>query len=340
MAGTNIETFSVSPDDIAFVGQNLRRPECILAFEDGSLITSHPQGVLVIGPDGAEAVRGDRDYDGFERAGSEAERYGTGSLPTGFALLPGGDIVIANFGRNRFERIARDGTVSVFLDTLNGRPIGKANFTYRDGLGRLWLTVSVQHSDWVEAVKLGKIDDGLVILVDEQGPRVVASGIGFTNEVRLDAAGEWLYVVETFRHRICRFRVAPNGDLSDRQVYGPDPLPLHPDGIAFDEAGNLWIVAPIDEKVVAITPEGRLVTLLDLGNPERIADYQRAADQGDFSFDHVWRAGWAPNPLLTGLAFGGPDRRTVYLGSLGGTRLPTFRAPVAGLEMAHWRERP
>ena len=34
--------------------------------------------------------------------------------------------------------------------------------------------------------------------------------------------------------------------------------------------------------------------------------------------------------LPTSLAFGGPDGRTVYVGSLAGNTLATFQAPVAG----------
>ena len=36
------------------------------------------------------------------------------------------------------------------------------------------------------------------------------------------------------------------------------------------------------------------------------------------------------------VTFGGPDLRTVYVGSLRGTRIPYFRSPVAGLPMVHW----
>jgi hypothetical protein len=38
----------------------------------------------------------------------------------------------------------------------------------------------------------------------------------------------------------------------------------------------------------------------------------------------------------TSLCFAGPDRRTVYVGSLAMSRLPTFRSPVPGLPMSHW----
>jgi len=41
-------------------------------------------------------------------------------------------------------------------------------------------------------------------------------------------------------------------------------------------------------------------------------------------------------PWTTSVTFGGPDLKTVYLGSLKGTRLPSFISPVAGLAMSHW----
>jgi gluconolactonase len=41
-------------------------------------------------------------------------------------------------------------------------------------------------------------------------------------------------------------------------------------------------------------------------------------------------------PWMASVTFGGADLRTVYLGSLLGTRIPCFRSPVAGLPMVHW----
>jgi gluconolactonase len=39
----------------------------------------------------------------------------------------------------------------------------------------------------------------------------------------------------------------------------------------------------------------------------------------------------------TSVCFAGPDLRTVHVGSLAMPRLPTFRSPVPGLPMSHWR---
>ena len=42
-------------------------------------------------------------------------------------------------------------------------------------------------------------------------------------------------------------------------------------------------------------------------------------------------------PMMASVTFGGPDLRTVYLGSLMGTTIPCFRSPVTGLPLPHWK---
>jgi hypothetical protein len=39
---------------------------------------------------------------------------------------------------------------------------------------------------------------------------------------------------------------------------------------------------------------------------------------------------------ISSLSFGGPDRRTAYLGCLLGDAIAYFRAPVAGHAPVHW----
>jgi hypothetical protein len=39
--------------------------------------------------------------------------------------------------------------------------------------------------------------------------------------------------------------------------------------------------------------------------------------------------------LPTNICFGGPDRRTAYIGNLMGPSLPTFRVPVPGMALVH-----
>ena len=41
---------------------------------------------------------------------------------------------------------------------------------------------------------------------------------------------------------------------------------------------------------------------------------------------------------MASVTFGGPDLKTVYLGSLTGSRLPSVRSPVAWLPLPHWHD--
>lgn len=40
--------------------------------------------------------------------------------------------------------------------------------------------------------------------------------------------------------------------------------------------------------------------------------------------------------MMASVTFAGPDLKTVYLGTLMGSRLPSFRSRVAGLPLARW----
>ena len=99
--------------------------------------------------------------------------------------------------------------------------------------------------------------DGYIVLLDEKGPRVVRDDIYFTNEIRLDSSEEYLYVAETMKARIIRFRVQPDGSLTDKEVFGPDGLSVGGavDGFAFDAEGNVWVTMVLRNGVGIITTE-------------------------------------------------------------------------------------
>lgn len=182
--------------------------------------------------------------------------------------------------------------------------------------------------------------DGYICLIDEKGVRIVADGFHFTNEIRFDAAEEWLYVAETTGKRVSRLRVQPDGSLTDREIYGPSSLGAGAiDGIAFDAYGNLWATMIFADRLVAITPEGDLLELLNDGDPQATACFETEFASGrPVGFDTMMACGGTICPWLASITFGGPDLCTVYLGGLRATQIPTFTSPVAGLPMVHWGE--
>lgn len=331
--------WQVDRTQIRHVGHDLQRPECILAEPDGSLWTADARGGVVhIAPDGRQTLVAQQAVELASAGGprSAESLIMGGTLPNGIAFDRDGNIVIANFGTDAIELMTRTGQSRTLFDRIDGQPLGKANFVLCDRKGRIWFTVTTRQVPWTKSIN-ERTADGYVGLIDEHGIRIVADGFVGTNEIRFDANEEWLYVVETNARRISRLRVAANGDLSDREVYGPRDLGGFPDGFAFDAHGNLWITLILTERLVAITPEGDLLTLLDDGNPAALAVYEAAYATGSTTPEMMGACRGTLAPMMASLTFGGTDLQTVYLGSLGGNTLPSFRAPVAGLPMSHWR---
>ena len=329
--------WQVEREAIGFVGHDLQRPECILAERDGTLWTADARGVMRIAADGSQTLIRQRAgrADGAEGALDAAATLLGGSLPNGIAFDRQGDILIANFGTDAIELMTRDGQSRTLYDRIDGLPLGKTNFVLTDSRGRIWFTVTTRLQPWTRSIN-ERVADGWVGLIDERGIRVVAEGFIGTNEIRFDAREEWLYVVESNGRRISRVRVAADGTCSARETYGPPDLGGIPDGFAFDTAGNLWITLILSERLVALTPDGEVLTLLDDGHAEALAALDAHWAAGTVTPEVMNACKGTLAPWMASVTFGGPDLRTVYLGSLQGTTLPWLRSPVAGLPLAHW----
>ena len=330
--------FEIDKTALRYTGADLQRPECILAERDGTLWSADARGGVVrIENDGTQRIVRQRQSGHFEGAASEASRYLEGTLPNGMAFARNGDFLIANFGTDCLEVMTREGDSRVLADSIGGRPIGKVNFVLRDSKDRLWVTVSTKVRNWMHALRTD-LKDGYIALYEDGAFRIVADGFGFTNEIRFDAREEFLYVVETTGGCITRLRADAKGNLSGREVFGPSNLGkgAWPDGIAFDVYGNLWGTMVYSDKLFVLTPEGDLRILLDEGVPEKVEALERQFFAGCVTEDVLFATGNGIAPWMASVTFGGPDLRTAYIGSLKGKRIPSFRAPAAGLPMVHW----
>lgn len=333
-----LKGFQVDPAAIRYIGADLQRPECILAERDGTLWSADARGgVMRISPDGTQRLISQAPDPHFDVDADAAASLLTGTLPNGLAFASNGDLLISNFGTDRLERMTREGVTTVLLDQVEGRPPGKVNFVLRDSKERIWITVSTTINPWSDAIRKD-LADGSIILFDERGARVVADGFHFTNEIRLDANEEWLYVAETTAKRVTRLRVQADGSLTDREVFGPSSLGAGMiDGICFDAYGNLWATMIFADRLVAITPSGELLELLDDGDPQATAALEAAFATGEpVPFETLMAASGTICPWLASVTFGGPDLRTAHLGGLRSTNIPAFESPVAGLPMIHW----
>lgn len=341
-----LDGFAVDRASISTIGRDLQRPECILAERDGSLWAADARGgVTRIAPDGSQQFIGQRANARFGNTAVDSSKafeakFTQGTLPNGLAFSADGSLLIANFGTDCLELMSRDGRTRTLHDRIGGQPIGKVNFVLRDSKNRIWLTISTRVNPWTLAAA-SRVCDGYIAILDEHGLRVVADNFHFTNEIRLDAKEEWLYIVETTGPHLTRMRLVESERgvaLANREVFGPANLGGNPDGIAFDAHGNLWCTLVMVDRLIAITPQGDVRLLLDDGDPAASRNLLAKMQAGTATADDMARARGTIAPWMASITFGGPDLRTVYLGSLLGTTIPYFRSPVPGLPMVHWHE--
>ena len=341
-----LQGFTVDRAQIKTIGHDLQRPECILAERDGTLWSADARGgVMRIAADGTQRFIGQRSDARFESAAAATSdelehKYTTGTLPNGLAFAANGDILTANFGTDRLELMTREGETRTLVDRIDGQPIGKVNFVLRDAKDRVWITVSTRVNPWTAAAN-SRVRDGFIAVLERGTLRVVAEALYFTNEIRLDAKQEWLYIVETTGPHITRMRLCEGAhgvELHEREVFGPHHLSGFPDGIAFDSFGNLWCTLVMVDQLIALTPQGDKLLLLDDGDPQASKTLLDHMAAGTVTPDDMMKARGTLAPWMASITFGGPDLRTVYIGSLMGTTIPYFTSPVAGLPMVHWRQ--
>jgi sugar lactone lactonase YvrE len=333
--------FEIDTSKLQYIGQGLQRPECILAESDGTLWSADSRGGVVrLRHDGTQEIITQKISSHFSSADSEATRYLTGTLPNGLAFAANGDILISNFGTDRLEVMTRSGESKVLADSIDGEAIGKVNFVLRDSKGRIWITVSTRIKNWMHALK-PDLPDGYIARYVDGKFHIVADGFHFTNEIRMDAKEEYMYVVETTGGCISRLRVHEDGSLGEREVFGPSSLGkgAWPDGIAFDSFGNLWGTCVYSDKLFVLTPEGDLKVLLDEGDPLKVEALETQFFAGAVTQDVLFATGRGVAPWMASVTFGGHDLQTAYIGSLRASHIPYFRAPAPGLPMVHWNER-
>ena len=280
---------------IKTLGTGLVRPEGVMAADDGTVYASDGRGCCSRTPRGGQTVFfGD-----------------LGGVPNGICLDRQGNCLVANIGSGRLQSLSPQGEPKILMTEAGGKRMYTPNFPFIDSQDRIWVSNSTAHED-LNAALQRVIPDGSIVLIQGAKPRIVAEGICFANGLTLDAAEKNLYVAETMKRRILRYAVAGDGSLSGPEVYGPDFLGRlgFPDGIAFDEAGNLWVTFPMANAVGYLTPRPELIMAIE--DPEGLV-LRRPSN----------------------ICFGWEERKTAFIGSLEGANIPYFEAPFPGMRLVH-----
>jgi gluconolactonase len=221
----------------------------------------------------------------------------------GFGLGPG--------GRRRVVRTdMKTGQITVLTERYEGKRYNSPNDVCVDQNGRIWFTdpcYADRASMEMNVEGVYRIDpNGHVTRVlsqpEVQKPNGIAAGPG----------GKTLYVVDANdavggNRKIWSFDVSPDGNLGNqRQIYDFRQA-RGGDGIRVDLNGNLWVAAGIrtprppgettemPQGIYVISPQGKLLGRIPI-----------------------------PEDYVTNLAFGGPDRKTLFVTA--GTSI--YKVPV------------
>jgi hypothetical protein len=316
---------NIDINEITLVGSNLNRPECVLANASGRLFMADWRGgVAVLEPDGNEWLLLARGAD-FE------------IKPNGICLLEDGSFLLTHLGAEEggVYHLSESGELTPFLIEINGEPLPPTNYIHLDRQGRYWITVSTRLMPRAKGYRPDNAD-GYVILLDNQGARIVADNLGYTNECVVHPDGKRLYVNETFIRKLTAFDITEQGELINKQTIAEFGAGTYPDGLTFDAEGGVWITSIISNRVIRVGPDGQQQLVLEDNDPAHVAWVETAFQAGEMNRPHLDNVKSQRLQNISSLAFGGADLRTGYLGCLLGKSLASFKSPIAGHPPSHW----
>ncbi len=230
--------------------------------------------------------------------GVASEFFNTGGIPAGLAFHRDGSLYVADEGDDIHGvlRIA-DGEATIVVNSYEGQPLNGANDLVFDSHGVLYFS-----DPWRSSAEnpIGgfyrHFPDGTLELIDH--------GLAFPNGVALSADGTAVFLAETYHNRILRYPIGPDGAVGAREVFAALPGGEGPDGMAFDEAGNLYVAHYGGGKVAVFSPAGAMIQEIPV-----------------------------PGTKVTNVAFGGPDRRTLVITDVETASLYQIRVEVPGLKL-------
>ena len=313
-------------DTLVAIGEGLVRPECVLTTRHGDIYTSDWRGgVAHMSPSGQQCLYLSNGLDGLPLQ------------PNGIALNADGSFLLAQLGMadGGVYRLTREGVLTPFLRTVDGLDLPPTNFVVADTVGRTWITVSTRRNPRALGYRKD-CDDGFIVMVDDKGARIVADGLGYTNECAVDPTGDWLYVNETFTRRLSRFAIRSDGSLGAKQVITEFGAGTFPDGLVFDAEGCAWVVSIVSNRVIRVMPDGTQHLFLQDADEEHLAWVEAAYQTSDMGRPHLDNVKSQRLKNISSIAFGGVDLRTGHLGCLLGDHVTTLHMPVAGHPPVHW----
>lgn len=263
----------------------LDHPECLAFDRDGHLWA------------GGEAGQVYR----IDAAGAVTTITSLGGFNAGIAFSPLDHALYVCNSKLGIFRVEAGGQHALFASEADRHKIVCPNYPVFDRQGRLYVSDS---GKW-------KQRNGFLFRFDPDGSgRVIGGPFGYANGLALSADERWLFMVESDSDRVYRFELTSDGERGPAEVYA-DAVGRLPDGLALDEAGNLYVACYASDDIWRISPSGEKT-----------------------------RIGWDYHAILlsrpTNLAWGGANRDWLYVANLGRDTITRAHLPgIRGQRLSH-----
>lgn len=237
--------------------------------------------------------------------GEVSEFYNTGGIPAGLAFHPDGSLWVADEGADihGLFRITPDGDGQIVVNEFQGTPLNGANDLVFDAEGVVYFSDPWQTS-------LENPVGGFYRYFPDGRLEQIDSGLAFPNGVALTKDGSAVILAETMRNRLLRYEIAADGSVGPRTHWADTYTPSGPDGMAFDDAGNLYVAHFNGSAVDIFDSKGTLTGKIDV-----------------------------PGPSVTNCAFGGDDGKTLVITEVETGSVYRTRVETPGLELHDSRPR-
>ncbi|MCU0342245.1 MAG: SMP-30/gluconolactonase/LRE family protein [Ignavibacterium sp.] len=166
----------------------------------------------------------------------------------GLAYGKDGYLYVCEYGKGKILKIGKDARIAVYADGYKGEKFNRPNDITFDKSGNLFFTDPKSYDK--------NILDGRIFLVDAKTKTVilVEDSLAFPNGINISPLDGKLYVCESAKQKIVRFRITPENRLTDKEDFvelpGGDP-----DGIEFDINGNLYAAHFGGKAIYVFSPE-------------------------------------------------------------------------------------
>src|SRR5580698_3106452 len=157
-----------------------------------------------------------------------------------------GRLITCEHGGRRVIRTEYDGSITVLMDSFDGKRLNAPNDVVVKSDGSIWFTDPIFGllGNYEGYVAESEIDMNVYRIDGQTGkPTIVAEGILGPNGLCFSPDEKILYIIESRgvpTRKILAYDVAPSGDkLSNKRVF-VDAGPGTPDGFRVDIDGNLW----------------------------------------------------------------------------------------------------